>query len=215
MSITIYPQNAVHELRRTVYQAERYYSNDLTEAVTFGTRPLWKVSLDWGLQSPDVADRIVGEIAEVATIDSEWKLFIPIYPGVTPLFENSKVYHFIDPTMFTSDSFRYYALGLTEKLGQLKSGQVVQIGKWALRVTVNKAINDDGTFKSATPIAKVQNMPKALLSMSSTQRRELDVKYGRGEYTIMANVEGGNPPAVERLSSEVSRVLPIVISEVA
>ena len=56
--ISEWPGNAVHELRRASYQNRRVLSGELTDPVVFGDRPLWTVTLDWGIRPTEEAEKI-------------------------------------------------------------------------------------------------------------------------------------------------------------
>ena len=216
MAVTISPKNLTHELRRTVYQAERFYTKDLTEPVTFGTRPLWRVSIDWGMQHPNIADMIVAQIADVAAKTSTWNLYLSsVYPDKTEILPTTDVSTLV--SSFTSDKI---TLKNPSTLSQVDPGEVFQVNmianqierSWVLRVTkkTEKSIGDELFYELF-----VENMPKSLASMVYPFPSTMNVSYSTKSLTIQARVEGGNPPAVERLERDLSRVLPVIISEVA
>ena len=201
MAVEDWPQGATHELRRTVYQQRRIYSGDLTEPVVFGDRPLWNATLDWGYQSKAKAEDIAGRIAEVAHVESDWRLYLD---------GDHRQGNALTSTWGVQvESYDADAGTITFKgAAQSSRGHLFQVGRYVLRV-----------LKVAGAVVTVENFPEAIDGLSASARNALVFGWDRDNLVnplmIKARVLDGQSPAVEKISNNVSRVLPVTIVEVA
>ena len=195
-----WPQFASHELRKGSFQAERYYVQDLTPIVTFATRGIWRATFDFGSMNPARAESLAGEIASIED-GGVWPLFLPgIYMNVPYLNSTMGT---LTATISADGTFTFP----TMPDSGMNHGRVVQVGRYVLRV---KSRNGR--------MVKFENVPREIMEMTVPERNALKVRFSvpnDDPLTIRARMVGGNVPAVEILSSAVTRVLPIEIVEVA
>ncbi len=208
MALTdFWPQFASHELRRSVFQARRIYSGDLTPAVTFGDRPLWHATLDFGNRTPAKAAELVAAIAEVETAAATWPLY---KPGK----HNSKFDRWTRTWGVVVRSYSTADGTITFRPAHddwCCPGELVQVGRYVLEIS--KVTGDDGET------VHFVNFPEAISDMTPADRNALVMAWnGDNEtepLTIQARVRTGRAPAIEQLSSRIHRVLPVSIVEVA
>lgn len=207
----IWPKHIVEKLTTTKHQFERIYTGDYApEVVVFGDRPLWTATYDWPPLEPDKAEILRAEI--VGNLGAGiWDLFIPAdYPDVLgTAYENTT-----GVNVFSSFGDDYLVLKTTDLLNYVKPGRVMQVGYYVLSVVSV----DPNTRK-----VEIENMPEALVVLTAPERNALTVKLAvdnrnrnRGSdqnMTIIAQLDGANPPALERRNDGLIRIHPVTIRE--
>ena len=199
--ISEWPGNAVHELRRASYQNRRVLSGELTDPVVFGDRPLWTVTLDWGIRPVAEAEKIASQISKDAQVSSTWNLYKSGRHGRgNPLTSTWGVqvntYSYDDQTITFKGAARS------------KPGDLIQLGRWVIQVVT-----------VAGAVVTFSNLPEALDGLTNTARNALVFGYDRSDKTnplsITARVLDAQAATVEKIDAKASRVLPITIVEVA
>lgn len=201
-----WPQEAEHDLASAVEQQERFYSRALTPAVTFSGRPLWRVMINWGRQTPEAAAAIVAA-AWSAREEGTWPLYHPPLPAIMHSAATwaaiVSAYSAADGTITLGDSSGAFDVG---------SGDLLQVGRYVLRAAAAGAPGPD-----RQRVVTMENFPAEIADLSAGERDALTLSHGGDPathpLTITASILGGQPPTVRR-RGQVATLSPIVIVEV-
>ncbi len=209
LAVPDWPQNSTMEPRRTLYQSRRVYGGSLTDPVTFGDRPLWNGTLDWGINEVAVIERIVAQIEEVALVSADWGLYLESKRDV-----NREAVLGTWGGLVSAYSYGVAGKGtITFRDNTITSfakvGDLMQVDRYVLKFT-----------DVVGNMVRVANLPERIKGLSNTQRNAMHVRFNNDKRLvplyIQARILDAKAPAIEYHKGGITaRAHPITIVEEA